>query len=213
MHHRFIKRPLSYSQLSAWDYGKEEWYQRYIIGQPYKTNSAMNAGNIVGDSIGTDKSLVPDLVPPGIKEFKLTAQLGNIYMIGFADHYCPETKVLHENKTSTNRKKWTQGVVDRHKQLDMYCLMLALTHNTAPEDVEIYLNYIPVIENQDMRYYLPEPPEFRQFRTSRTIEQIDAFAEEIQQTVQQMHEYIEQRKSGDIPVESFTESATVEKPA
>ena len=193
---RFIKRPLSYSQLSCWDYNKEEWYKRYIIGQPYKTNSAMNAGNVVGDSIGTEKSLVPDLVPPGVKEFKLTAQIGDIYLIGYADHYCPETKVLHENKTSTNRRKWTQGAVDRHKQLDMYCLMLALTHNTAPEDVEIYLNYIPVIEGQDMKYYLPDPVTYRQFETKRTTEQIEAFAKEIQSTVEEMHEYVTQQKCG-----------------
>lgn len=193
---RFIKRPLSYSQLSCWDYNKEEWYKRYIIGQPYKTNSAMNAGNVVGDSIGTEKSLVPDLVPPGVKEFKLTAQIGDIYLIGYADHYCPETKVLHENKTSTNRRKWTQGAVDRHKQLDMYCLMLALTHDTAPEDVEIYLNYIPVIEGQDMKYYLPDPVTYRQFETKRTTEQIEAFAKEIQSTVEEMHEYVTQQKCG-----------------
>jgi hypothetical protein len=210
---RFIKRPLSYSQLSAWDYSKEEWYLRYILNKPFGKNSAMNAGNIIGDSIGTEKSLVPDLVPPGIKEFRLTANIGDIYLIGYADHYCPDTKVLHENKTSTNRKKWTQGAVDRHKQLDMYCLMLALTHETAPEDVEIYLNYIPVIEAADMRYYLPDPVEYKQFRTYRTTEQVDAFAKEIQETVEQMHEYIERRKGGDKPVESIAVGDTVEVPA
>lgn len=201
---RFIKRPLSYSQLSTWEYSKEEWYRRYIIGQPFKSNGAMNAGTLIGDSIGTDKSLIPALQPPGIKEFRLEARIDDIYIIGYADHYCPETKVLHENKTSTNRKKWTQGAVDRHKQIDMYCLMLALTHDTKPEDVEIYLNYIPVIEGQDMKYYLPDPVEYRQFRTYRTTEQVMAFADEIQKTVEDMHRYI---------VERQRKSAIVEEPA
>jgi len=196
---RFIKRPLSYSQLSAWDYSKEEWYLRYVLNKLFQGNSATNAGNIIGDSIGTDKSLVPDLQPPGVKEFKLEARLGDIYMVGYADHYCPDTKVLHENKTSTNRKKWTQGAVDRHKQLDMYCLMLALTHNVAPEDVEIYLNYIPVIEGADMRYYLPDPVEYKQFRTYRTTEQVESFAKEIEQTVEDMHRYmVERQKKSDM---------------
>jgi len=194
MNDRFIKRPLSYSQLSAWGYNKEEWYQRYIKNKPYPKNSAMQTGNIIGDSIGTDKSLIPDLIPPGVKEFKLEAQLGDIYIVGYADHYCPKTKVLSENKTSTNRKKWTQGAVDRHKQLDMYCLMLALTHNTPPEDITIWLNYIPVIEAQDMRYYLPNPVEFYQFPTKRTSEQVFTFAKEIENTVEDMHSYVLERE-------------------
>jgi hypothetical protein len=202
MYDRFIKRPLSYSQLSSWDYSKEEWYKRYVLNYPYTTNSAMQCGNIIGDSIGTDKSLVPNLNPPGIKEFRLTAHLGDIYMVGYADHYCPETKVLHENKTSTNRKKWTQGAVDKHKQLDMYCLMLTLTHDTAPEDVEIWLNYIPVIEAQDLRYYLPNPAEHYSFRTYRTSEQILNFAKDIEQTVEDMHRYILERQAKGAIVES-----------
>jgi len=172
---------------------------RYVLNKPFQGNSATNAGNIIGDSIGTEKSLVPDLQPLGVKEFRLEARLGDIYMVGYADHYCPDTKVLHENKTSTNRKKWTQGAVDKHKQLDMYCLMLALTHDVAPEDVELYLNYIPVIEGQDLRYYLPDPVEYKQFRTYRTTEQVHQFAKDIEQTVEDMHRYmVERQKKSDI---------------
>lgn len=194
---RFIKRPLSYSQLSSWEWDKEEWYQQYIRNKPRGKNSAMNAGNIIGDSIGTPHSLVPNLTPPGTKEFALNANLNGIYIVGYADHFCPVLRELHENKTSTNRKRWTQGTADKHKQFDMYCLMLALKHDIAPEDVTLYLNYIPVIEGQDMKYYLPNPAEYSQFRTYRTTEQITAFAKFIENTVADMHRYTIEREAQD----------------
>lgn len=192
---RFITRPLSYSQLSAWDYNKDEWYDRYILGKRQRPNAAMQAGTLIGDSIGTPKSLIPALVPPGVKEYELRASLGDIHIVGYCDHYCPETRVLHENKTSTNRKKWNQKSVDAHKQLDMYALMLFLTHDVRPEDLTIYLNYIPVIEGQDMRYYLPNPVEFYQYPTKRTEKHIVEMAQYIEDTVKEMEAFIEQRMS------------------
>ena len=186
---RFILRPLSYSQLSAWEYNKDEWYERYILNKRTPANSAMRAGTIIGDSIGTDKSLVPLLTPPGVKEYELRASLGDIHIVGYCDHYCPLTHTLHENKTSTNRKKWNQKSVDEHKQLDMYALMLFLTHDVLPNDLTIYLNYIPVIEGADMRYYLPDPVEFYQYPTRRTDEHLVNMTRYIENTVEDMCAY------------------------
>lgn len=196
---RFILRPLSYSQLSAWEYDKNEWYERYVLGKKSSHNSAMRAGTIIGDSIGTDKSLVPLLTPPGVKEYELRASLGDIHMVGYCDHYCVDTMVLHENKTSTNRKKWNQKSVDEHKQLDMYALMLFLTHDVHPDDLAIYLNYIPVIEGADMRYYLPNPVEFYQYPTRRTEKHIVTMTEYIEQTVENMWQYTAERESESTP--------------
>ncbi len=199
---RFLKRPLSYSQLGAWEYDKKEWYDRYVLGKKSGTNAAMRAGTIIGDSIGTDKSLVPALTPPGMKEYELRASLGDIHMVGYCDHYCPDTRVLHENKTSTNRKKWNQKSVDTHKQLDMYALMLFLQHDVRPEDITMYLNYIPVIEGQDMQYYLPNPVEFYQYPTQRTENHIVSLVGEIERTVEDMYGYtqtvLEASADGDI---------------
>lgn len=191
---RFIKRPLSYSQLSAWEWNKEEWYQNYIKNKPRGKSAAMETGNIIGDSIGTEKSLVPELNPPGVKEYPLTANLGDIYMVGYCDHWCPDTLELNENKTAVNTKKWYQKSVDNHGQLTMYALMLFLKHDIAPEDITMYLNYIRVIEGQDMRYYLPNPVEFKRFSTKRTGEQIAEYTKYIQQTVDEMDEYVINRE-------------------
>lgn len=187
---RFITRPLSYSQLSAWEWDKEEWYQTYIKNKPRGKSAAMETGNIIGDSIGTDTSLVPDLQPPGIKEYPLRARLGEIYMVGYCDHWCADSLELNENKTAVNPKKWTQSSVDKHGQLTMYALLLFLKHDILPEDVKMYLNYIRVIEGQDMRYYLPNPVEYKRFPTKRTGEQVAEYARYIENTVASMNEYI-----------------------
>lgn len=192
---RFIKRPLSYSQLSSWEWSKSDWYANYVLNKPRGKSAAMETGNIIGDSIGTNKSLVPELNPPGIKEFELRARLGDIYIVGYADHYCPDTLELNENKTAVNPKKWTKSSVDKHGQITMYALMLALTHNVAPENLTIYLNYIRVIEGQDMKYYLPNPVELKRFPTKRTSEQVSEYADYIIKTVDSMEEYIRERGS------------------
>jgi hypothetical protein len=187
---RFKHRPLSYSQYSSWMYDKDQWYQRYVLNTPDPATPAMLYGNVVGDSIGTAGSLVPSLQPPGVKEYELRAQLGDIFIVGYCDHYDPATKTLHENKTSDNLKRWDQQKVDEHKQLDMYALMLYLRDKTIPEEVTMYLNFIPVVRGGDMIYTLPQPPVYQQFATRRTTKQVLMFATELVHVVKEMEAYV-----------------------
>ena len=190
---RFKKRPLSHSQLSSWEYNPEEWYRRYILGEWTPPTPNMIFGNTVGDSIGTPKSLVPDLVPPGIKEYRLTAEVDGIPLIGYADHYCPDTRVLHENKTSETRGRWTQGKADKHTQIDMYLLMLYLSEGVPPETVECYLNFIQT-RPTGLGYRLHKDVRWRQFRVAtKTMADLDRYQEYLLATVEAMHEYAEQR--------------------
>lgn len=187
---RFKTRPLSHSQLSTFEYNPEEWYRRYILGEKQEPNPAMLFGSKVGDSIGTPESMVPDLNPPGVKEYELRANIGDIFLIGFADHYCPDTKTLHENKTSDNKEKWNQKTVDSHSQLTMYALLLFLQDKVAPKDVSITLNYIPT-RAVGFDFELPDPPEFYQYHTKRTNLQVVEYVNYIKTTVDKMNEYID----------------------
>lgn len=200
MTERFKSRPLSYSQLASFEYDKDQWYDSYVLGKRGPTNHNMRAGNVIGDSIGTPKSYVPDLQPPGVKEFKLDANLGDIWLVGYVDHFCPVTRELHENKTSTNARRWTQGQADKHGQLTMYALMLFLKHNIPPEEVTMYLNFIPLVQRADYRICLPEPPIYRQFKTSRTSEQIAEYADYIEETVRLMHSYALEKQTADATI-------------
>lgn len=195
MYNRFITRPLSHSQLSQWEYDKEKWYTSYIEGKREPANAAMLMGNRVGDSIGTVGSLVPDLVPPGVKEYALDAQLGDVRIVGYADHYCTDTRTLHENKTSDKLDRWDQKKVDEADQLTMYALMLFLRDKIQPEDITMYLNFIPVKVDGAWIYSMPEVPTFTQFKTKRTTKDILKYSGYVLKTVKDMEQYILEHKS------------------
>lgn len=181
---------MSYSQFSSWEYDKEQWYTKYILGIQEPANPAMAFGNTIGDTLGTPSSLVPQLaVVPGIKEYEMRANLGKIKLIGFADHYCPKQYILNENKTSQNATRWTQETVDAHTQLDMYALLLFLQDKVKPEHITMRLNYIPVIENQDFTLSLTNPVECYHFNTKRTTEDITRYAAYVQETRKEMWRY------------------------
>lgn len=217
MTNRFLTRPLSHSQLSAWEYDPTEWYKRYILGERFEPNATMIAGTKIGDAIGTGacpllkaKSKEHYIYPSGVKEFKLTAKLGDIYLVGYCDHFDPTTHTLHENKTSTNRYRWNQRKTDEHDQFTMYALMLFLCHNIPPEDVTMYLNFIPTCKLLvpkadfkdvpewaldehicDERVELPDVIEWKQYPTKRTTEDLERYVTYVENTVKAMQEYVD----------------------
>lgn len=200
---RFIKRPLSHSQLESIKWSEDEWFENYILEAKKESNPAMRFGSLVGDSIGTFKSMVPQLVPPGVKEYEMRGyisdDLGDIHMIGFADHYCNQTFVLHENKTSDNRKKWNKKSVDEHTQLTMYALLLHIQDKIKPDDIKMQLNYIPV-RIVGTTYRLSDPPEVISFATKRTNTQVIQYVGYVKEVVKKMDKIIiekyESRKPG-----------------
>jgi len=187
---RFHTRALSYSQLSSFEWNREEWYTNYILGVREPANPAMLFGSLVGDSIGTPDSLVPALVPPGVKEYALSATLGDIPLVGYADHWCATTRTLSENKTSSKQGQWNQKKVDAHGQLTMYALMLFLREKVKPEDVTFILNFIPVEIGGDFNYRMPDPVVVHSFETRRTTQEILEYSAYILKTVALMDKYI-----------------------
>jgi len=196
MKQRFKNRALSHSQLAAFEYNPADWYTTYILGQRTPPTAEMAAGSRIGDSIGTDKSEVPDLIPPGVKEFELHAQWEGISLVGYCDHFCPDMRILHENKTSPNAKRWTQKKVDEHPQLTMYALLLELQHGIAPEDVEMWLNFIPV--SLVGVTYKPTL-NWRAFETRRTKQDVERYKQYILDTIKKMDEYIRVRSLSPAP--------------
>ena len=164
---------------------------RYVLGKTSSPTPAMRFGSDVGDAIGTPDSPVPDLAPCGEKEYKLSAEVEGIALLGFADHFCPDCLTLHENKTSDNPKRWTQGKVDKHTQIDMYLLLLYLSEGIPPERVTCYLNFIEA-RPSGLGYRLHEPPRWTQYRVrTKTMADLDAYTEYVVKTVEAMQQYIE----------------------
>lgn len=186
---RFDQRPLSYSQLSSFEWSPAEWYETYILGKKKEPNAAMLFGSKIGDQIGTDENPIPGMNLPGVKEYELRANLGPIKLVGYADFYCPDTLILNENKTTDKPDKWNKKSVDAHGQMTMYALLLFLQNKTKPEDVTMYLNYIPVFVGNDFQYYLPNPPTYTAIETRRTTTDIMRYVQYIKDTVSKMEEY------------------------
>lgn len=187
MSNRFDKRPLSYSQISSFEYSPEQWYNNYILGIKEPPNPEMLAGTRIGDLIGTDTCPI-GLQNTGIKEYELRGDIDGIKLVGFCDIYHPENKVLHENKTSPNQTRWNQKKADEHGQLTMYALMLR-QQGVEPEEITMHLNFVPLrlvgIDYQVNGH--------TQFTTTRTAKQVDDYTEHIKRIVELMHQYTESR--------------------
>ena len=193
-------RDVSWSQLSSYWYSKQQWANSYLFNTPFTPNAGMIFGNVVGDTLGLGKkkSMVPKLEKHliGEKEHSLTVRLNDRYLIGYADHYCPKKKILNENKTSQKKTRWNQVEVDNHGQLTMYALIILLRDSIPPEELKIYLNFIPV-ENRDFGgMHIPDPDEFYRYETKRTTKQCLEFGSKIERTLKEMEEYI---KTVDLP--------------
>lgn len=184
-------RDVSWSQLSSWKYSKEQWFYKYVKGSAEDPNPAMVFGNVVGDTLGLDTSLVPKLNPHliGVKEYPMRVKMNDHWLIGFADHYCPEKKVLNENKTSQKTDRWTQKEVDEHGQLTMYALLLLLKDKVMPHELEIWLNFIHVAEGGDFQLYIPDPDGFKRFKTKRELVDVVRFGDSITKTLTEMENY------------------------
>lgn len=185
------ERPVSWSQLNSWKYNKDQWFQSYIMLNRFEPNQQMIFGNTVGDTLGTDDSMVPKLNEHlvGVKEYELKAQMNDHTLIGYCDHYCPKKKVLNENKTSYREDRWDQKTVDEHGQLTMYSLMLMLKEKVKPEELEIWLNFIPVGMKRYGKMYIPDPDVFHRFPTKRTTQDCLMFGGWITQTLKEMEDY------------------------
>lgn len=188
---KWNNRPMSWSQVSSWEYNPRGWFNKYISGIKEPSNPAMEFGNLVGDTLGLPTSMVPLLNPHlvGIKEYELSPSLGKIKLTGFCDHYCPKVLTLNENKTSQNTKKWNQKSVNEHGQLTLYSLMIYLQNGTKPEDLTIKLNYIPVAQGQDFHIYLPDPDTFHIYPTKRTTQEALQFGADLIKLRKTMEDY------------------------
>jgi len=199
MTERFLKRPLSHSQLASWEYSPEQWYERYILGKRFEGNPATRFGNTIGDLLGTPDSPIPELREQGVKEYKVTGEVEGIKLIGYLDGWCEKTNVLHENKTSDNPKRWNQKKADTHSQIDMYLLLLNQQDGVPPELVTSYLNFIQT-RPTGLGYRLHKEPKWSQYQLrTRTMTDLDEYVSYIVATVEAMDEYAKQRSQLSTP--------------
>lgn len=185
-------RPLSWSCIASWEYNKEQWYRKYVLNEVQQSNQLMDFGKVVGERLASDPTFLPEV--PRYKHFekKLEGKIGDIYIIGYFDSFCPDTKHFREYKTSSNVKKWNKKTAQDHGQMAFYRLLIWLNYMKRPEEVNGSLHYIPVEETNDFSMKLSTSP-VQHFETKHSTLDILNFGKYLQQTYKDMVKYVEER--------------------
>lgn len=194
---RFNSRPFSYSQYACFKWNKEDWYKKYVLNEKEEPSPELVFGKLLAESIEAGKPLAPVTILPECEhEFKF--KISGIKCIGYADGFDPETKrKIAEYKSGV--AAWDYNRVKGHKQIDFYLLGNYIIDKVPPEEVEVFLEWIPTkkiskaktgLSNGEYAIEFVQPIEVRHFKTSRTMADIINFGAEIKKTVEEMHNYI-----------------------
>lgn len=183
---------LSWSSVNSFvSYGKDEWYESYVLGKRLPPNNAMRIGIEIGERIVRDQSYLPAIERPEIFEDNLTAFMNGIKLTGHLDGHSPSVPAIDEYKTSTNPRTWTQKKVDSWGQLTFYTLLCYLNFKTRPEDIRLRLYFIHVTQEVDFTY--TESPVVV-FNTKRTMADISVFMVYLKKIHTEMREYVRERE-------------------
>lgn len=187
-------RALSWSQISSFNYDKEQWYRKYVLNEKQEDNAAMSAGKEIGERIASDPKYLPSLPRLPQYEKKLEGKVGDILLVGYLDNFHPDSKAFAEFKTSANTKKWTQKTSDDHGQLSFYYFLIWLNYQKPPEQIECTLHYIPVRETGSFKVELIEPVKIKSFSVKKTSMDILKFGKYIKDVRKEMEQYVKKHK-------------------
>lgn len=184
-------RPISWSQISSFEYDKEQWYRKYVLKQKQPTTPAMEFGKTVGERIATDTKYLPGIPREKVMEYEFIAVYKGIKLVGYADAFDDAVFRLREYKTGKISKPWTQKRADKHGQITMYLFMKWLNGKITPDRFECSLHWMPTIEAEDGSVSFVEPVEknIKHFYTRRTMKDLREFAKRLEETVAAMDRY------------------------
>lgn len=181
----FLKRPLSWSAISSFEYSPEQWYDRYILNKKQPENAEMLFGKAFAKSVEARKPLVPVEIYKEV-EYPLNVMFNGIKMTGYIDSYEPHS-ALREYKTS--KTVWAKEKAEQHGQLVMYALMLYVQHKVKPEELTIHLDCIQTEQTGDFKIQFVKPEIIHTFPVTLTMLDILRFGQRILATVKAMDEY------------------------
>lgn len=196
----FKKRPLSHSQLNVFAWDKEDWYKKYILNQTQEQSPEMIFGKFLAQSIEDGKPLAPVTTLSKVEhEFKF--KFSGIHCIGYADTFDDKTfQTLGEFKSGI--KPWDQKRVDEHEQLDFYCLGNYIINKIKPDDMSIFLEWVPTkrisvaksgLSKGEYIIDFVKPIVVHHFKTKRNMNDMLRFCNKIKSTVKEMQSYVDNR--------------------
>lgn len=184
----FNKRPLSWSAISSFEYDPAQWYSKYILHETPTDSAEMRWGRMVADSFQTKTPLAPVTLYPVVEQ-KLSVVFNDVPLVGWIDTYDPKTHNFREFKTG--KRPWTQKRADEHGQLQMYALMLYVTHKVKPENYTIHLDWLPTKANGDFSIDFVKPIVVHSFQVKLKMSDILIFGNRINNTIKAMQEYVD----------------------
>lgn len=156
------KSYVSYSEMRAFYWSKDEWYESYIKGKEFETNINVEIGSAVHNWM--DDSRFPinkTLLELGVgrrRIFKIRKMLNKAYskkgkerecpawaerkdgikLFGLYDGFDRDSRVLKEYKTSPNADKvWSQSRADKDEQLSFYAMIYRLTFHSYFKEIQL----------------------------------------------------------------------------
>lgn len=186
-------RPLSWSAISSFEYSKDDFYSKYVLGEKTDPNSKMLFGNEVGGRLATEPNFLPEIPRYEIYEQKLAGKIDDIHLIGYLDNFCPETKNFHEFKTSSSKTRWTQEKAQEHGQIMFYKFLIYQNYGIDPSTIKCNLFYIPVEEAGDFSMKLSNEP-IQCFEVIHSVTDIIKFGNYIKKIWQKMQDFVEKKE-------------------
>ena len=186
-----LLRPLSWSQISSFEWNPEEWYRKYILGEKQTETGPLIFGKKIGERLATDPSFLPEVPRYKHMEKKLTGKIGDIELIGFLDSFCPDTLSILEYKTSSNKQRWNQKKAEIHHKLTFYGLLCWLNYGKLPE--KYHLCYLPCKETGSFDIELTGEP-VQVFEVKKTAVHVLKFGNHIKDVRQQMIKYVKEHE-------------------
>lgn len=187
---RLHSRPLSWSNISSWQYDKEQWAKKYLLLIKDPPSREMIFGSMVGKKLETDPTFLPQIERLSKMEHPFNVSFSGIKLVGYADSFCTDTnKKLREFKTG--KKDWDQKRADEHGQLTMYVMMNMIATKVPPEEVDIALYWMPTVELEDFSIsFVPDiEKNIKCFKTKRTTQDVMVFAANLRRIYKEMEEY------------------------
>lgn len=184
---KWKKRPFSWSQISQWEYDKDEWYKRYILGERSPETGPMKFGKEIGERLASDQSFMPEVPRLPVYEYKLIGTYEKIPLIGYIDAFSLEDKAFIEFKTGKN---WDKKKAESHGQIDLYCALLYAMHKIRPEELDIRLVWLATEENGGFETQFIKDMKPMVFPIKKTMVDVLNMLARVKRTVQEMEEYI-----------------------
>jgi hypothetical protein len=188
------KRPLSWSSISSFEWNKDQWWRKYIGGEIPEITPELKFGKEIDEKLQDDPTFLPQVVRYPVLQHEMRCTFADIPLIGIADAYRPPGKKLGPalRDYKTGRKAWDQNRADDTGQLTMYCFMLYTIERIRPEDLELWIDWMPT-RYIDKEIHFVEPVHVYSFRTRRNMHQVLDFGQRIVEVYADMLEYCKRR--------------------